>query len=532
MKNYIFQLTITTIFALTLLSRVAASLDVRPLDTPDNIVPSLFDIPHACAVEGVVEVGDLEKLKGFIGTRKDGRTPLRCEIVYLKSDGGNFSEAVKIMDYFFSSMIATSVEDGASCYSACAIIWLGGSVPDGHNLDNPHAFRRLNPKATLGFHAPYILLSDGKYSNYDVMLNGTLSFQIAQDLLIRFQDHRIPMWFAAKLLHPDPQNFYVINTIEDANLIGAVIPQQGEAKNLESANALGNICFNLSHWGKNRSAKEGTEKAYSNNETKFKHANQYIEFLKTGTVTDVGTKYIYGLSSFLNTTYAPEEIRDFLSNNSDEAISYIDEMRDQGALLTLWQRLAERLGPKYQAIAPGFLRWKANSWSEAYSYLLPSPGVVGAHDENTRDRPEWCLITIPTDDKDDGMSESYAIGTEFDPMQELFRLPPTLLALPAATKLSELDVASATKPEASPRHLMPSWCIRASTQTERMICADPELSSIDIEFERTFSFKKAFKASLAKPVARRTMMKRNDCDTNSDCIKDAYSVGLTELRQL
>lgn len=534
MSKDISPVAIAVFVIFQLLAQPAAGLEIVSLEAPDAMVPTRFDVARACVVKGDVEAGDLDKLEAFIGKRQAGYKQLRCDIVYLRSNGGNFSEAIKIMDYFFSSMIATSIEAGSSCYSACAIMWLGGSVPDGHNLDNPHAYRRLDPNGVLGFHAPYVFLNDGKYSNYDVMMNGTLSFKIAQELLLRFQDHRIPMWFAAKLLHPNPEAFYTIETIEDANLIGATVPIKKNYKWLQGSYALGNICFNLSHWGKNRSAIEDTDKMFSNNASSFVSVDDYIRFLDDAIINDVPTKYAHGLAWFLGAAKITSKFDKWLQDNPYEIQDFAESAsQGPGSLLRLWQKMSERLGPDFEAVAPSFLRWKSNEWNNDYSYLFPSPGVVGAHDENIRDRPEWCAITLPSEEGDDVQAGFHAIGTEFDPFQELVRLPAVLLALPADTKLIEIDVKlSSLESVQAKSHPKPQWCAQAASKTERKICEDPQLSRLDIEFESKFASKKATAKNAAISVARDMMKRRNNCVVDVDCIKSAYGATLRRLEEM
>jgi hypothetical protein len=54
----------------------------------------------------------------------------------------------------FSTLIA----DGSACFSACAIIFMAGVLPD---RQIPH--RKLSVGGVLGFHAPYLSATEGKY---------------------------------------------------------------------------------------------------------------------------------------------------------------------------------------------------------------------------------------------------------------------------------------------------------------------------------------------------------------------------------
>ena len=46
------------------------------------------------------------------------------------------------------------------CYSSCALIFMGGSTAE----DGYLPLRSMHLRATLGFHAPYVLPQDANYS--------------------------------------------------------------------------------------------------------------------------------------------------------------------------------------------------------------------------------------------------------------------------------------------------------------------------------------------------------------------------------
>jgi hypothetical protein len=117
---------------------------------------------------GEVEEGDSDKLVAALQA-VDGKTlpPGRLRNEYeisndvfvpwlcLNSPGGRFDEAVKfIRATLLQVNFATVVEANAECYSACALMFLGGHIHEGDGYFE--LYRRLSIDGQLGFHAPYI----------------------------------------------------------------------------------------------------------------------------------------------------------------------------------------------------------------------------------------------------------------------------------------------------------------------------------------------------------------------------------------
>jgi hypothetical protein len=124
--------------------------------------PVLCDI----VLDGDVEEGDAasleEKSKPIIETM-NAFTFFLC----LRSTGGDLREAVKIAQFVLSTQrpsIATVIEDGQTCASACAIIFLAGNAPA-----RVGAFpqRFLHPRGTLLYHSTRVDLS--KFSDGDLL---------------------------------------------------------------------------------------------------------------------------------------------------------------------------------------------------------------------------------------------------------------------------------------------------------------------------------------------------------------------------
>jgi hypothetical protein len=119
---------------------------------------------------GDIEEGDASKLvaalKAVGASAAPAKRPrLETEIGYwqgldiprlcLDSPGGSFSEAVKFLkETLYYVSYASVIEPLAECYSACALIFLGGHLNSGDGYFEQ--YRRLDVSGQLGFHAPYV----------------------------------------------------------------------------------------------------------------------------------------------------------------------------------------------------------------------------------------------------------------------------------------------------------------------------------------------------------------------------------------
>jgi hypothetical protein len=78
----------------------------------------------------------------------------------LQSDGGNFTEAVKIIKLILNYSVSaafnglmTVIEADKKCLSACALVFLAGRRHAGDGY--METMRFMHPTAKLGFHGPY-----------------------------------------------------------------------------------------------------------------------------------------------------------------------------------------------------------------------------------------------------------------------------------------------------------------------------------------------------------------------------------------
>jgi hypothetical protein len=112
----------------------------------------------------------------FIGGIKDGdaailglqlkkiREGLSSPTVVLSSPGGSYLEGIRLARLFAETKTSTLVPKGAHCYSACAIAFLGGQEGERYGVAPA---RTLQPGGKIGFHAPYLVVSSGRYAQKD-----------------------------------------------------------------------------------------------------------------------------------------------------------------------------------------------------------------------------------------------------------------------------------------------------------------------------------------------------------------------------
>ena len=95
-------------------------------------------------IEGDFELGDIDKFREKVASLPTSRVA-----VAFGSDGGSLVAGIRIGALIREKKYTTVIPDGASCASACALAWLGGTR------------RFMGQGSSVGFHAAYILQSYG-----------------------------------------------------------------------------------------------------------------------------------------------------------------------------------------------------------------------------------------------------------------------------------------------------------------------------------------------------------------------------------
>ncbi|MHB1110582.1 MAG: hypothetical protein ACYCZU_09740 [Devosia sp.] len=117
-------------------------------------------VPHI-HYEGDTAVGDVEALQAvydqFVKCRTAclGPDGASTAVLTLNGPGGSYGTGLDLADFLRLNHIATVVERGASCYSACAFAFLGGSGWSSQEGMGDYIDRVIEPGGIVGFHAPY-----------------------------------------------------------------------------------------------------------------------------------------------------------------------------------------------------------------------------------------------------------------------------------------------------------------------------------------------------------------------------------------
>ncbi|MCB1418543.1 MAG: hypothetical protein KDJ74_05895 [Notoacmeibacter sp.] len=153
-----------------------------PLRADDGSFPGAQDT-GACThrFTGTLESGDAA---AFDAIPTDNAN---YAVLCLDSPGGSFGEAVRIARLFSEKNIGTRIDDGATCESACALVFMAGRHVS-EQAERAIRWRVLHPRGKLGFHAPALVVPDGNYDQatvnraYDVAL-GTVGSAITELIL-------------------------------------------------------------------------------------------------------------------------------------------------------------------------------------------------------------------------------------------------------------------------------------------------------------------------------------------------------------
>lgn len=122
-------------------------------------------------LEGTIEQGDLAKIEeiaqdGRLFTTGNAEVEVlgdEAAILCLNSPGGSFLEGVAIAKFISKSGIATVIDAGQSCASACAIVFMAGRTV---GAEDDYTNRKLHIDGVLGFHRPFISLPNSDVKEY------------------------------------------------------------------------------------------------------------------------------------------------------------------------------------------------------------------------------------------------------------------------------------------------------------------------------------------------------------------------------
>lgn len=134
----------------------------------------------------------------------------------LDSPGGAYGAALEIARQVSGLGMGTAVGSGATCDSACALIFMAGQRQGEENL--ALADRLLHPQGRLGFHAPALVAEDRAYSRAEIDAAYAVALRSLRDLLA-LRD-TLQLTFAESLLlemlSTPPDEMRRIATVGDA----------------------------------------------------------------------------------------------------------------------------------------------------------------------------------------------------------------------------------------------------------------------------------------------------------------------------
>ncbi|MEZ5844493.1 MAG: hypothetical protein R3D27_12290 [Hyphomicrobiaceae bacterium] len=177
------------------------------------------DSPVVCnlLLQGPIEKGDTERLKALVEQNRidtHSKVPRLC----LHSPGGSYAEGLKLAEFLMDNNIGTGVPATAKCYSACAIIFMGGTFPWKGQIN-----RFLHAQGTLGFHAPFIPdRNDGKQVTVDVKelrllyADGIKAMSDFMKLGVGNDVKRITPELMQEMLAKGPGEFFYVDTVGKA----------------------------------------------------------------------------------------------------------------------------------------------------------------------------------------------------------------------------------------------------------------------------------------------------------------------------
>jgi hypothetical protein len=174
-------------------------------------------------LNGNITPGDVDKVKTALA--KAGVTyqqDVRRTLMTLDSPGGSYHTGLDLALFFRRQGIATRVRRSESCFSACAIAFLGGTAKpkdptppeDNSAIPNQPPDRSIDAGAKLGFHAPYLEVPPSSYTA-EIVETAYKSAVIGIARFIAIADHLyVPTAELPRLLKPVRDDLYMVDTVD------------------------------------------------------------------------------------------------------------------------------------------------------------------------------------------------------------------------------------------------------------------------------------------------------------------------------
>ena len=210
-------------------------------------------VPHI-HYSGPVLEGDAEALAALLDQTaacEVARLPVEggnCALVTLQSPGGNYIEGLKLARLLRDRAIATAVEAGTECYSACAFAFLGGTGYSSQEGVGAYNDRIIEPGGILGFHAPYFASEDLGTLVADFGMEAVLGAS-RHDIALMIEqlvDWNVDPNILGYVVSMGPDESYDVTTGEDYYLTRSHLPPSPLARWIgDPRMAIRNACLRL-----------------------------------------------------------------------------------------------------------------------------------------------------------------------------------------------------------------------------------------------------------------------------------------------
>lgn len=216
--------------AVWIMASIATPVSYAADVTFEGIVEGRIGPEARFKLEGEIVEGDSHRVAKALNDANisNQQDPWRQIVVTLNSPGGEYHEGLDLALAFRRLGLATIVRSGDACYSACAIAFLGGvdlpkdptPVGESDPLPDQMPSRTIEKGAKLGFHAPYVSVSDGSYDAalvQDAYRAAVLG--IARLVAVADRLYIVPAELP-RLLAPGRDEMYMADDVEAVRVLG------------------------------------------------------------------------------------------------------------------------------------------------------------------------------------------------------------------------------------------------------------------------------------------------------------------------
>ncbi|APH70947.1 hypothetical protein BSQ44_05805 [Aquibium oceanicum] len=201
-----------TVLGTLLSSGSAGAAEIKPSTNPACVL----------ALSGEIMRGDYSKFLAAAAAAYPGADEVRvsssADTICLDSPGGDLTEGVSFARHFYSRGVGTVIDDGAECYSACAIMFMMGTA---QGSEVSFVNRRLHVRGTLGFHRPYLnITTSGDIDVRTLAIAYDQAYQSALDLIS--MGNEMSPWTAVPMMRSDLIQQMLSHVGDDMFLIDTV----------------------------------------------------------------------------------------------------------------------------------------------------------------------------------------------------------------------------------------------------------------------------------------------------------------------